>query len=210
MTCWRVTTTCVDRRVLNAYFPLGQTGGGLRNWWRQLRGDDSTLDDVHLREMAGTFSRHLNAFCNKQSIPVSEAQAGERKRELAEPYLPSDPAFSGLFLVITGSAAAPVWEVKRNTQGQIAQVQHRKHWPYVKHYYFHLIDPDWGHVTIRMCGYPPFGAQVILNGHEWVEREAARMQATVTKSGNCFIEGSDFDAINRLASGLNCAPAIEH
>ncbi len=42
---------CVDRMVLNAYFPLGQTGGGLRNWWRQLRGDDSTLDDAHLREM---------------------------------------------------------------------------------------------------------------------------------------------------------------
>ena len=201
---------CVDRMVLNAYFPLGQTGGGLRNWWRQLRGDDSTLDDAHLRDMAGTFSRRLNAFCNKQSIPVIEAQAGERKHELAEPYLPSDPAFSGVFLVITGNAAAPVWEVKRNTQGQITQVQHRKRWPYVKHYYFHLIDPDWGHVTIRMCGYPPFGAQVILNGHEWVEREAARRQTTVTKSGNCFIEGSDFDAINRLASGLNCAPAIEH
>ena len=65
-------------------------------------------------------------------------------------------------------------------------------------------------MTIRLCGYPPFGAQVILNGHELVEREAAGMQATVTKSGNCFIEGGNFDAINRLASGLNCAPAIEH
>jgi len=96
------------------------------------------------------------------------------------------------------------------SQGQITQVQHRKRWPYVKHYYFHPIDPDRGHVTIRLCGYPPFGAQVILNGHEWVEREAAGMQATVTKSGNCFIEGGNFDAINRLASGLNCAPAIEH
>ncbi len=32
--------------------------------------------------------------------------------------------------------------------------RHRKHWPYVKHYYFHLMDRDWGHVTIRICGYP--------------------------------------------------------
>jgi hypothetical protein len=61
-----------------------------------------------------------------------------------------------------------------------------------------------------MCGYPPLGAQVILNGHERVEREAVRMQTTVTKNGNCFIEGSDFNAINRLASGLNCASTIEH
>ena len=76
---------CVDRMVLNAYFPLGQTVGGLHNGWRQVHGDESTLDDTHLREMAGTFSSRLNAFCNKQSIPIIEAQAGERKHELAEP-----------------------------------------------------------------------------------------------------------------------------
>jgi hypothetical protein len=34
-------------------------------------------------------------------------------------------------------------------------------------------------VTIRICGYPPFGAQIILNGHEWVERTAQREGATV-------------------------------
>jgi hypothetical protein len=36
---------------------MGQTGGGMRSWWRQLHGDDSQLDDKHLREMAGTFAR---------------------------------------------------------------------------------------------------------------------------------------------------------
>jgi hypothetical protein len=30
------------------------------------------------------------------------------------------------------------------------------------------MDPQWGHVTIKMSGHPPFGAQVILNGHEYV------------------------------------------
>ena len=29
------TYDCVDRVVLNAYFPMRQTGGGLRTWWRQ-------------------------------------------------------------------------------------------------------------------------------------------------------------------------------
>ncbi len=62
---------CVDRLVLNAFFPLGQTGGGLRSWWRRLRGDDSTLDDAHLREMAGTFSRRLRAFCVQNAIPIA-------------------------------------------------------------------------------------------------------------------------------------------
>src|SRR3990172_9554294 len=199
---------CVDRLVLNAFFPLGQTGGGLRSWWRRLRGDDTTLDDAHLRDMAGAFSRRLRAFCVANAIPLIEARAGERKHQLAEPYLPAAPKFRGLFLIIAGNAAAPVWEVRRNAQGQITQVQHRKTWPHVKHYHFHLIDADWGHVIIRMCGYPPFGAQIILNGHEWVERAATRSRVKVAKSGNCFIEGSNFTAINRLARRLTHPAAI--
>ena len=36
------TYDCVDRIVLNAFFPVGQTAGGIRAWWRFLRGDDLT------------------------------------------------------------------------------------------------------------------------------------------------------------------------
>ena len=153
------TYDCLDRIVLNAFYPLGQTAGGMRTWWRHLHGDDSKLNDDRLRDMAGTFSRRLHAFCAKQGIPIIGAQAGDRKHELAEPYLPKDQNFCGLFLVIKGIAPAPVWEVKRNADGQITEIRHRKNWPYVKHFYFHLIDPEWGHVSIRMCSYPPFGAR---------------------------------------------------
>ena len=143
---------CVDRLVVNAYFAMGQTGGGMRAWWRQLHGDDSTLDNNHVRDMAGTFSRRIRAFCDKHGTPLVEAQAGERKHELAEQYLPNDPNYSGLFLVITANAAAPVWDVSHTPDGRIADLHHRKKWPFIKHYYFHLIDPEWGHVTIRMSG----------------------------------------------------------
>jgi hypothetical protein len=202
------TYDCVDRVVLNAYFPMGQTGGGLRTWWRQLHGSDANLNDDQLRDMAGTLSRRLRVYCARHQVPVIEAEAGQRKHELAEGHLPKDPKFRGLFLVITGNAPAPVWEVKRNAQNQIIEVQHRRKWPYVKHYYFHLIDAEWGHVTLRMCGYPPFGTQVILNGHEWVERQAVRQKVTVAKSGNCFVEGSDFAQVNRLAALLQRESAI--
>lgn len=91
---------CVERMVVNAYCPMGQTGGGMRSWWRRLRGDDTTLDDAHLRDMAGTFSRRVHAYCAKQGIRVIDTRAGERKHEWAEEYLPEDPDFRGLFLVM--------------------------------------------------------------------------------------------------------------
>jgi hypothetical protein len=83
-------------------------------------------------------ARRLQAFCAKHGIPLIEAQARDRKHELAQPYLPNDPNFSGLFLVIKGNAPAPIWDVKRNGDGQITEIRHRKSWPYVRHFILSL------------------------------------------------------------------------
>jgi len=32
----------------------------------------------------------------------------------------------------------------------------------VNHYSFHILDRDWGHLTIKISGHPPFPAQVML------------------------------------------------
>ena len=46
---------CVDRVILKAYFGMGQTGGGLRVWWRALHGSDEQLgrqpSDAHGRTL---------------------------------------------------------------------------------------------------------------------------------------------------------------
>ncbi len=39
---------------------------------------------------------------------------------------------------------------------------------YVYHGTFHIMDPAWGHMVVKMSGHPPWPAQVILNGHEYV------------------------------------------
>ena len=54
---------CVDRVVLNAYFPIGHNPGGFRCWWRRLHGgSDDQLDDAHLMRMAGRFARRVKAW----------------------------------------------------------------------------------------------------------------------------------------------------
>ena len=195
---------CVDRIVLNAYYRLGQMGGGVRLWWRRLHGgSDAHLTTRGLREMAGDFARRVRAYCAKQQIVFLETEAGERKHELAEEYLRTTRRKRGLFLVICAKAPAPLWEVHRHKEGgHITDIRHGARWQHVKHYYFHLLDPQWGHVTVRMCGHPPFGAQVILNGHERVERGAQRRGVALAKAGNCFVAGADFARVERLAAAV--------
>jgi DNA-binding transcriptional ArsR family regulator len=192
---------CPDRLVLNGYFPLGQTGGGFRTWWRRLTGSDETLDQEHLLDLAGRFSRRVHAFAKRQGIRLIHCPPGTRKHELAEQHHPADPKFTGLFLILVAKAPAPVWEVTTSRRG-VPHLTRKKPWPYVNHYHFHVIDPEWGHLTFKVSGHPPFGVQVMLNGHEWVERAARDEAIAAVKEGNCFVGGSDFPAVDRLAAAL--------
>lgn len=202
------TYDCVDRIVLNARFPLARDGGGMRFWWRQLFGSDETLDTNHLMRMAGRFSRRLRAYAEAQGIPVEECAAGEEKWKIAQTYMASHPIRPGLFLVLVSRAPAPVWEVKKARQGgHIAAVVRKHPWPYVKHYSFHILDPDWGHVVIKMSGHPPFGAQIILNGHEYVACQASKKGLPFRKEGNCFVQTADPAGLAVAAETLTTANA---
>ena len=189
---------CVDRIVLNAYFRMGHHPGGFRVWWRALTGSDETLDNTHLMRLAGRFSRRLRAYAQAKGIPVVDCPVGERKHELAEDYLAKTKITQGLFLVLVGRAQAPVWDVSGKHH-----LERKRPLPYVNHYSFHILDPDWGHITIKISGHPPFPAQVILNGHEYVACQARKADICFTKEGNCFTHISDAAGLAKIADTLS-------
>lgn len=182
---------CVDRIVLNGMFLLGQSPGGFRYWWRELFGSDENLSDESMRKLAGDFARRIYGWARKSGVPVLESSKGERKDELAFPYVlkAEEAQRPGVFLVVSGLAPAPVWRVKRNPSGAISNIHREKPWPFVKHWHFHIWDEQWGHVIVRVCGYPPYGLQVILNGHEWVKRQLGARAIGFQTDGNAFAAG---------------------
>ena len=93
---------CVDRIVLNAFFPMGHDPGGFRIWWRALTGSDETLQNAYLMRLAGRFSRRVRGYAKAQGIPVIDCPAGQRKHKLAEQYLANTKITQGLFLVLVG------------------------------------------------------------------------------------------------------------
>ena len=188
---------------------LTEDGGkhSLRTWWRRLHGDsDAELDNTHLMRMAGRFARRVKAWGAASGVPVIFCKAGERKHRIAEQYLATHDVGVGVFLVLVAKAPAPVWKVTRSAAGRIVNIDRRRE--YVNHYSFHIIDPQWGHVTIKMSGHPPFGAQIILNGHEYVARQAAAAGIAFTKAGNCFTAVADPAGLARIADALSQDAAV--
>ena len=198
---------CVDRIVLNAYYPLGHNPGGFRTWWRRLHdGSDELLDDTHLMRMAGRFARRVKAWGAANDVPVIFCAKGERKHRLAEEYLAEHLVGTGVFLILVAKARASVWKAKRSAAGVIINLQ--KKLEYVNHYSFHIMDPQWGHLTIKLSGHPPFGAQVILNGHEYVACTAQSAGIGFTKEGNCFTAVADPAGLAQVADALSQHAAI--
>src|SRR5258706_8780135 len=75
---------CVNRIVLNAYFPMGHNPGGFRCWWRRLHdGSDDELDNTHLMRVRGPVRAAAEAldereWCSGDLLQGRGAQALDR------------------------------------------------------------------------------------------------------------------------------------
>jgi hypothetical protein len=152
---------CADRIVLNAYFRIGHDPGGFRVWWLVTDRIGSDARNTDLMRSACRFSRRIRGYAKAHGIPVIDCSAGQRKHDLAEEYLAKMTFTQGWFLVLVGRAQAPVWDVSAKHN-----IERKKPMPpafaglrrgrlYVKHYWFHILDPDWGHLTTRSAAILP-------------------------------------------------------
>ncbi|MBE7473203.1 MAG: hypothetical protein HS114_29075 [Anaerolineales bacterium] len=102
---------------------------------------------------------------------------------MAEQYKPQDPAFVGLFLVIISRASGVVWDVKRTSDGRVHGLT--RHYRSINHIFFHLIDPEWGHITIRISSHPRLRRWLFSMGTNiWLVRPISRANSELTS--NCF------------------------
>ena len=198
---------CVDRLVLNGYLSMCHSPGGFRTWWRAWHGgSDDTLDDTHLVRLAGRLARRVRAFARAKGIPLIDCDRGERKHLIAEEYLATHEVGRGVFMILVARAVSPTWRVTRSKSGVLVNLEKKP--AFVNHYSFHIMDPDWGHVVIKISGHPPFGAQIILNGHNYVARRADIAGVAYRKEGNCFTTIDEPARLARLAQTLSRPAAI--
>jgi hypothetical protein len=198
---------CVDRLVLNGYLSICHSPGGFRIWWRAWhKGSDDTLTNTQLMRLAGRFSRRVRAFAKAKGIPVVDCERGERKHLIAEEYLASHQVRRGVFMILVARAVSPTWKVTRSKSGVLVNLEKKS--AFVNHYSFHIMDPDWGHLVIKISGHPPFGAQIILNGHNYVARRADKDGIGYRKEGNCFTIVSEPARLARVAEALSRPAAI--
>ena len=70
------------------------------------------------------------------------------------------------------------------------------------HFYWYLIDPEFGWMHVRLQSWAPYSIQVSVNGREWLARQLDRCGIAYSKSDNKITWVADIEAARQLCDSL--------
>ncbi|HXP19447.1 MAG TPA: hypothetical protein VN840_07360 [Streptosporangiaceae bacterium] len=72
----------------------------------------------------------------------------------------------------------------------------------VNQFYVHCVDEDFGAFFIKFSSYFPYGARLLINGHHYAQRRAARAGIGFTALDNGFAAVDDPAAVQAICDSL--------
>lgn len=194
--------SCVDRLYLNGYVPRLQSEGGVVAFLRHA-GAQAVPSPAVFGQITDRFKSRLRAWCQARGIPWIEFRKGERKDDIVQPYRERFQGRTGVVLVGVAQERASGWTATKTRQGRHVHFTFRRKSVCVNHYYFYLIDPEWGPAFLKVCGYAPYAIKLCLNGHEWAKRQLRRRRIAFTALDNGFLTCADPAALQAVCEGLS-------
>jgi hypothetical protein len=147
-------------------------------------------------------------FAKANGIPVRYFARGEKKEEVARPFIEAAAAEGGtgkVVLIGIAQEKAPVWR-SWPARGQRGAAHPHMEWgrqmAFVNHFYFYLWDREWGGAFWKTNGYAPYPVWIWLNGHEWAKRQLAKAGVGFTALDNGFASCADPVLLQRVCDRL--------
>jgi hypothetical protein len=195
----------IDRMYLNGYVPSLQRGGGVVYFMKTQLGA-RVPSTAMVAPMTHGFVEAIERFVKTTSVDLVTFEKGQRKDDVAQTYRRAFPGDEGVLFVGKAQEKASVFrtEKRRNTDGSTYPWIIRSTTP-VNHYYFYLLDRDFGPLFIKFCSYFPYAMKICLNGHEWLKCQLTQRGIAYEPLDN-GIRSSDAAArVQRIADTLDAA-----
>lgn len=192
---------CVDRLYLNGYIPALQTPGQLVYFLTKHRGHPIPSPKL-LGDITQGFHQRVKRFAREVGVPMVSFTKGQRKDDIAKGYHARFRKPQGV--VFIGVAQEKAWAFKARA---IKQAKH-VHFHYsrqsvcVTHYYFYLLDPQFGPAFVKVSSYAPYAIKLCLNGHEWLKRQLKKAKIAFEALDNGILSCANPEALKALCERL--------
>jgi hypothetical protein len=195
---------CVDRVLLNGYIKHLQMAGGVVNFIRDQRGWPIP-SPVMLGKLTTAFRAAVDQFAAAQGLPIVEFAKGARKDEIAQAALATFARPSGVVLIGKAQEQTSAFSGRRADRGGKVWFTYSRRTVQVTHYYFYILDEDFGLAFIKVCTYLPFEVKLCFNGHSWAKQHLTREGIAFEPLENGFATCADPARLQALCPQLTGA-----
>src|ERR1700694_3641686 len=200
--------TCWDRIVVTGYIERLQRPENLVHFFHDIVGI-ACIEPAVLEQRTTAYRAWVRRITDEHGIPILAAPKGGRKEELVEPYYRRLKCASGVACVLTsmeqGSTFVSYTPDRKPPSGDA-------NYRFIKacrkrflHYYWYVLDPIMGPMSVRVASYFAFNVECYMNGHSFVAQELTRAEIPFRKADNAFLGVADVAALQTAAQRLNAA-----
>src|SRR5271157_3803125 len=200
----------IDRMYLNLYQPRLQHGAGIAAFFVGHRGHRFASSAL-MAPMTAAFTADIGHFIAARGLDLVRFAPGQRKDLVTAGYLQRAEADDrGLVpaQVLYVGVAQEKQKVFRTSKRRNPVTGATYPWlvpgsGVVNQYYFYCVDEEFGPVCVKFSGYFPYTGRLIINGNEYVKRQAAKAGIGFVPLDNAFAAVDDVAAVQAICDGLD-------
>ena len=190
------TISCFDRIMFKGHLPLG--------WPAAMEGllyrNGLLIKDFgsFAKELSCRLDDYVKQFAHATDCHCQYLAGRVRKEALVRELVERYEIRSGMVCILSKVEPLLSFAVVSG-KGRPQLVRSRRQ---CKCFYFYQIDPVFGLMHVRIESWFPMTIQVVLNGHDWLERKLLQADVDYRKQDNAFVSIADPDAAQTIANGF--------
>lgn len=190
----------IDRMYLNGYVPAVQTPLGFIGFVKRQLGLP-IASTVAVADMSRAFLKQIDTFVENERIEVVKFKKGQSKDEFAQARLAQFKGDEGVLFVGKAQEKASVFRTAKRLSSNGTTYP----WIYrgsamPNHYYFYLVDDDFGPMFIKFCSYFPYAVKMCINGHEWLQRQLTKEGIAFERLDNGILSCENPERLDQLCA----------
>ena len=198
-----LTIESLDRIYLNGYIPSLQTAGQLVGFLTVHRRNPIPSPAL-LKKMDREFEASLSAFTEANNLVKVKFERNQRKDDVAALHRANFTGSEGVYLLGVAQEKCNSFRAttSHDENTNYVSVGFGRQPAFVSHYYYYLLDSDFGPAFIKVSTYAPYGLRICINGHEWAKRQLEKEGIAYEALDNGFKSCADPDRLQQICDSL--------